>query len=288
MSNEDNRILACVDQSHYADFVADAAAWAARRVEAPMELLHIIDRQEALPSGVDHSGAIGVGAQEKLLDRLSAEDEQRARNARERGRQFLGRLRERATAAGVGEVDIRQRHGELEETLLEQEAAARLIVLGRRGASAETTHRDLGRNVERVVRALHKPILAVTNNFREPRRIMFAFDGSAVTRRGVDVVAGSQLFRDLPILLFMSGKAGGDAQKKLDAARDRLKAGGLDVEAELQPGDAETVIAGKVREREIDLLIMGAFGHSVLRSLLFGSKTADLLRSSTIPTLLLR
>jgi hypothetical protein len=31
-----------------------------------------------------------------------------------------------------------------------------LIVLGRRGESAETTQRDLGRNVERVVRALHR------------------------------------------------------------------------------------------------------------------------------------
>ena len=288
MSTDDNRVLACVDQSHYADYVADAAAWAARRIAAPMELLHIIDRQEIPPASEDHSGTIGFDAQEKLLDKLSAEDERRTRDARERGRQFLGRLRERATAAGVGEVDIRQRHGDLEETLLEQEEAVRLIVLGRRGASAETTHRDLGRNVERVVRALHKPILTVTENFREPQRIMFAFDGGAITRRGVEVVAGSPLFRDLPILLFMSGRASSDAQKKLDAAREKLGAAGLDVEAELQPGDAETVIAGKVREREIDMLIMGAFGHSVLRSLLFGSKTADLLRSSTIPTLLLR
>ncbi|MEE4109351.1 MAG: universal stress protein, partial [Halieaceae bacterium] len=227
MSTDDNRVLACVDQSHYADYVADAAAWAARRIAAPMELLHIIDRQEIPPASEDHSGAIGFDAQEKLLDKLSAEDEQRTRDARERGRRFLGRLRERATAAGVSEVDIRQRHGDLEETLLEQEEAVRLIVLGRRGASAETTHRDLGRNVERVVRALHKPILTVTENFREPKRVMFAFDGGAITRRGVEVVAGSQLFRDLPILLFMSGKAGGDAQKKLDAARDRLEAAGL-------------------------------------------------------------
>jgi len=33
---------------------------------------------------------------------------------------------------------------------------------------------------------------------------------------------------------------------------------------------------------------MGAYSHSPLRSLVFGSKTADLLRSATIPTLLLR
>jgi len=288
MTTDDHRVLACVDQSHYANFVADAASWAARRIEAPLELLHIIDRQEVSPSGEDHSGTIGFDAQEKLLDKLSAEDEARTRDARERGRQFLTDLRERAVAAGATEVDIRQRHGDLEETLLEQEAAMRLIVLGRRGVSAETTHRDLGRNVERVVRALHKPILTVTEGFREPERVMFAFDGGAITRRGVDLVAGSRLFRGLPILLFMSGKAGSDSERKLEAAREKLAAAGLDVEAELQPGDAETVIAAKVREREIDMLIMGAFGHSVLRSLLFGSKTADLLRSSTIPTLLLR
>ena len=97
--------------------------------------------------------------------------------------------------------------GELEETLREQAEAVRLIVLGRRGESAETTHRDLGRNVERIVRALNRPILTVTEGFREPERVMFAFDGGAVTRRGVEMVAASPLFRGLPILLFMSGKA---------------------------------------------------------------------------------
>jgi nucleotide-binding universal stress UspA family protein len=43
-----------------------------------------------------------------------------------------------------------------------------------------------------------------------------------------------------------------------------------------------------VREHAIGMLLMGAYGHSPLRSLLFGSKTDDLLRSATIPTLLLR
>ena len=38
----------------------------------------------------------------------------------------------------------------------------------------------------------------------------------------------------------------------------------------------------------IDMLLMGAYAHSPLRSLLFGSKTTDLLRAATIPTLLLR
>ncbi len=58
--------------------------------------------------------------------------------------------------------------------------------------------------------------------------------------------------------------------------------------ASLIPGDAESVIAKAVQEQGIDMLIMGAYSHSPLRSLLFGSKTSDLLRSAKIPTLLLR
>ncbi len=282
------KVLACVDQSSYAEHVADYAAWAARRIDTSLEFLHIIDRSETLPSGEDHSGAIGFDAQEQLLNKLSSEDESRMRIMREQGRTFLAGLRERATAAGAPEVDVRQRYGELAETLHEQEDGVQLIVLGRRGKSAETTQRDLGRNVEWVVRALRKPILTVTEGFTEPRRVMFAFDGGAITRRGVEMVAGSALFPGLPILLLMSGKVSADGSKKLAWAERTLRDAGYDVTASLIPGDAESVIATTVKKESIDLLIMGAFSHSPLRKLLFGSKTADLLRSSGIPTLLLR
>jgi nucleotide-binding universal stress UspA family protein len=117
---------------------------------------------------------------------------------------------------------------------------------------------------------------------------MIAFDGGIVTRRGVKMVAGSPLFRGLPIYLLMSGKERQDARKQLDWARTTLEAAGFDITASLIPGDAEIIIARHVKDQSIDMLIMGAFGHSPLRSLLFGSKTADLLRSSRIPTLLLR
>lgn len=283
-----NKVLACVDQSRFADYVADYAAWAASRMDAPLEFLHVIDRHPERGSGEDYSGAIGIDAQEDLLAKLSAEDEARTKNAREQGRIFLKRLRERAVAAGAAQVDVRQRHGELEETLAEQEEGVRLLVLGRRGEAAETTQRDLGRNIERVVRALHKPILAVTEGFKEPQRVMIAFDGSIVTRRGVKMVAGSPLFRGLPITLLMSGKENQDAPRQLGWAKTNLEAAGFEVTAALVPGDAESIIAKAAKKQSIDMLIMGAFSHSPLRNLLIGSKTADLLRSSTIPTLLLR
>lgn len=284
----EEKVLACVDRSHFAEYVTDYAAWAALRMESPLELLHVIDRHPGVASRKDHSGAIGIDAREQLLSALSDEDESRSRVAREEGRIFLNRLRERAVAAGVQAPDVRQRYGPLAETLFEQEETVELFVLGRRGESAETTQRDLGRNVENMVRRLHKPILTVTEGFSEPQRAMIAFDGSPVTRRGVEMVAHSRLFRGMPVQLLMAGKEDPENMRRLESARQELVAAGYETEARLIPGDPELVIARAAREQAIDLLIMGAYGHSPLRSLLFGSKTSDLLRSARIPTLLLR
>lgn len=286
--NNENKVLACVDQSRYAEFVADYSAWAARRMAAPLEFLHVLDRHPETAATKDNSGAIGFDAQETLLEQLSSEDAARAKTAREQGRVFLNTLRERALAAGAGQVDTRQRYGDLETTLAEQEHGVRLLVLGRRGQAAGATSRDIGRNVERTVRALHKPILTVTAEFKEPQRVLFAFDGGATARRGVEMVAASPLLRGLPIHLLMSGKDSRDGRRHLDAAQSRLDQAGFATTAALATGDAETMIAQAVREQGYDLLIMGAYSHSPLRTWLFGSKTSDLLRSATIPTLLLR
>lgn len=287
MKNE-TKVLACVDQSRFADYVTDYASWAARRLNAPLELLHVIDRDATGLKSGDRSGALGINAQEQLLNQLTEADENRSKLARDEGRVFLNRLRQRALAAGVAAPDMRQRHGHLHETLAEQEDQIRLFVLGRRGESAEHTQRDLGRNVERIVRNLHKPILTVTEGFTEPKRAMIAFDGGIVTRRGVELVAKSTLFRDMPVHLVMSGKASSEATKQLEWARVTLEQAGFYAPTWLLPGDAEAVIANAVQEQAIDILIMGAYSHSPLRSLLFGSKTADLLRSAKIPTMLLR
>jgi nucleotide-binding universal stress UspA family protein len=285
---DDEKVLACVDRSRFADCVADYASWAARRIGAPLEFLHILDRHPERGTGEDHSGAIGIDAQASLLSELADKDEARSREAREAGRAFLAALRERASAAGAPFVDVRQRHGEFEETLVEQVRAVQLVVLGRRGRNAEITRRDLGRNLERVVRALEKPILAVTDTFTEPRRVMIAFDGSRLARKGVELVAGSRLFAGLPVHVIVSGKVRGDTARELAWAERTLAAAGYEATAKLLPGDAETVLAGYVQEASIDLLIMGAYSHSPLRSLFLGSRTTDLLRAAAVPTLLLR
>ena len=283
-----HKVLACVDRSRFADAVTDYAAWAAQRMGAPLELLHIIDQHPETATSQDHSGSIGIDSQEQLLSVLTEEDAVKNKRAREIGRVFLTRLRERARGFGLGAADIRQRHGNLVETLSEQEQEVRLFVLGRRGESADRAQRDLGRNVEMVVRSLHKPILTITEAFTEPKSICIAFDGGLVTHKGIEMVAASPLFKQLTVHVLMSGRESKESAKRLRWAKTTLEQASFDAPIHLIPGDAETVISSFVKDNCIDMLIMGAYSHSPLRSLLFGSKTAELLRAAKVPTLLLR
>ncbi|WP_300439121.1 hypothetical protein [Zoogloea sp.] len=38
-----------------------------------------------------------------------------------------------------------------------------------------------------------------TETYREPTRVLFAFDGSGVTRKGVEMLADSPLLKGLPL-----------------------------------------------------------------------------------------
>lgn len=288
MTQEDNKVLACVDLSPYAEHVADHAAWAAARMGAPLEFLHVINRHSELQGAQDHSGAIGANAEENLLKNLSEQDAVRTRAEREHARGFLNNLRARAEAAGAGTVDTRQRHGDLAETLSEQQAGVRLCVLGRRGASANVTQRDLGRHVEWVVRSLQCPVLVVPETFNPHGTVLVAYDGSSGMRRGIEKLAASPLLKGLPLRVLMSGKPQAQAPAQLDWAVQTLRKAGFETQGNVVPGAPETVIRQAIGEHEAGLLVMGGYSHSPLRSLLLGSRTRDLLRTCAVPALLLR
>ncbi|HSX85591.1 MAG TPA: universal stress protein, partial [Cellvibrio sp.] len=185
-------VIACIDDSCYAQAVCDYAAWSAQRMNAPLSLLHALDE----PHGEGRknlSGSIGFGAQEALLQELALLDEKRAKVAMEQGKHLLAAARERILALGLQNIETRQRHGDLLSTLKDIEEEIRMLVIGKRGADTEFAHGHIGSHVENVIRALHKPILIAQQTFIPPKNFMLAFDGSATTRKGVDMIAASPL-----------------------------------------------------------------------------------------------
>ncbi|MBZ0071138.1 MAG: universal stress protein [Gammaproteobacteria bacterium] len=279
-----SKVIACIDGTDVSPAVCDYAAWASLRMTAPLVFLHVLDKSE-YPIQSNLSGNIGLGSREALLEELAALDEKRGRLALEQGRLMLEAARERAVADGVAEPATLQRHGNLVETLVELEDQIRLLVMGKHD---ENLGEHVGSRLENVVRTLHRPILVTTPEYREPRRVMIAFDDSATTRKGVEMVAASPLFRRLPCHVVMVGADSAEHRAQLDWARDTLTAAGFEAPAVLRSGEVERVLCDYRREQDIDLLIMGAYGHSVIRRFLVGSTTTNVIRNATVPVLLLR
>jgi nucleotide-binding universal stress UspA family protein len=281
-------VIACIDGSRITLAVCDYAAWASRRLDAPLNFLHVLGRSE-YPIPADLSGNIGLGSREHLLQELAELDEKRSKLALEQGRLMLDAAKARAVADGVASpITSRQRHGELVDTLIELESDIRLLVMGRQGEQGDNVGEHVGSHLENVVRTLHRPILVIPADYTEPQRILIAFDGSATTRKAVEMVAASPLFRGLPCHLVMVGADKAEAREQLNWAQATLEGSGFEVTASLRAGQVEDVLCGYRTEHDIDLIVMGAYGHSKIREFLVGSTTTRLIRQSKIPLLLLR
>lgn len=282
-----NHVLACIDASAYALSVCDLAAWACRRLELPVELLHVVQRKDAVAERRDLSGAIGLGVKTDLLEELTQLEATDARLQVERGRVLLASAEERLAAAGANEIRILHRHGGIVETILERETEARVVVIGKRGASHEFSTDHIGSKVERVVRASTKPVLIASRAFEEPRRVVFAYDASPAAERALERLVNSPLFAGLPVHVVLAGADSEANRRSLQSASDRLAAT-REVSSALQSGRAEDVIVSAVAQRSGTMLVMGAYGHSPLRKLIVGSTTTAMIRVVHVPVLLVR
>ena len=283
-------VCAAIDASVYTESVTRLAAWAAQVTGAPLDLVHVLDRhpEAAAAAAIDFSGNLALGAQEQLLDELARIDEARGKLAMQQGRELLRRAAALAAEAGVVSREQRLRHGELVDTLTEIEQDVRLFVIGKRGEHADFAKGHLGGNLERVVRAVHRPVLVAARQFQPIRRALIAFDGSATTRKCVQMAAASPLFADLKLSVLLVGPDTAEHRNQLDWARQTLAAGGLEADCQRREGHAEELIARHVREQSVDLLVMGAYGHSRIRQFIIGSATTTMLRTCLVPVLLLR
>lgn len=280
------KLVALVDGSIYSKSVCENAAWIASRTGAAVELLHVLGRRET--PAADLSGSIALGARSALLAELAAHDEERARLAMKRGRAILEDAEAHLRAAGVADVSTRLRTGDLLEAVAEAEPGSRGLVVGKRGEAADFAKLHLGSNLERIARAATKPLFVAARAFRPIRKALVAHDGGASAMKAVDHIARAPLFAGLDIRLLSVGADTPEVRRRLADAQATLRAGGHDARVEIAPGQPEKTIAEVIERDGIDLLVMGAYGHSRIRSLIIGSTTTEMMRSCKVPVLLFR
>lgn len=287
------RILACIDTSSYAGRVCDLTAWVAKRLDSSVELLSVVQRNNAAATRNDLSGAIGLGVKSSLLEELTKIDEAEGKLSIERGRILLNSAYERLKEMGLEDVLITHRHGGIVETITEREVDADLVVIGKRGGSHEFAKGHIGSKVERVIRASIKPVLIASSRgpdlaTRDPSGVIVAYDGGEASSKALDFAASSPLFKDIPLQVILAGPDDSRHRKFEEKAKGQLKAHGHAGTVTLKDGAPEAVISQMMEENPEGLLVMGAYGHSPLRTLIVGSTTTTMIRTVHAPVLLVR
>ncbi|MFS4436647.1 universal stress protein [Paracoccaceae bacterium GXU_MW_L88] len=278
--------LALIDRSVYAESVCRLSGWLAGKTGAKVKIYHVLP-PDAAHDRKDYSGAIKLGARSRLLGQLAELDETRAKLSHEQGRAILEDAKALVEEMGASDVETRLRRGEILDTVTDKEDTGDLIVIGKRGEGADFAKGHLGSNLERIVRASTKPVLVASRAFTPVERAVIAFDGGETAQKAVDYVITSGLFAGIGLHLLVA-RPDEKTRKATEAAAAKLAEAGLSVEVETVDDTAERALAKRMDAGSADLLIMGAYGHSRIRSLVIGSTTSEMIRVCKTPVLLVR
>ena len=281
-------ILACTDGSIYATSVYNHTAWAAAKMSASVHVLHMLNPHHEDPVKADTSGSIGLGAKSALLAEIVELEAARAKVARKHGEVILEDAATQLRAAGIQQIVADQKHGRLSDSIDNYERDADLVVIGKRGNHADFAAGHIGHNLERVVRSCQHPVLVASREFSKMESFILAFDAGSSSKKAVQYAANNPLLQGMKCHLLSIGKGSDKLKAALDEAQRTLSDAGFDVSAEIRDGEPDKVIGEAVAEDHIDLLVMGAYGHSHIRHLIVGSTTTAMIRTVQIPVLLFR
>ena len=282
------RILTCTDGSSYAHSIYHYSAWAAKRLQAEIHVLHMLDPLHEDPLNTDYSGSIGLGARTVLMEELVELEATRAKIAQKRGQAILEDAEVRLREAGVKEVTTIARHERLSDSIEKYDETADLIVLGKRGNHADFASGHLGSNLERVIRSCKHPVLVASSSIWPMERFVLAFDGGSSSKKAVDYASSEPLLKEMECHLVYVGKSGSEHESALRDAESKLANAGYKVHAELLDGNPDKVISELIDQDESNLLVMGAYGHSRIRQMIVGSTTSAMLQNTKRPVLLFR
>jgi len=282
-------IIACLDGSAHAENVLTMAAWAAGKTGADVSLLHMVPTHAEAPVSADFSGQIGLGAKSDLLEELTKIEQEHGKLEQKKGQLILDHAKEALATGSTTSVDLLHRRGALVDEIQQLEADADLIVIGKRGETKTDAEGHVGANLERVSRAVHKPLLIATHQSKPVERFLIAYDGRTSSDKAVEFAVSSPLLKGLECHLLNVSADNNLSGSIISKAKTKLEDAGYTVKAKVENvSSVNQAVIDYGAKNQIDLLLMGAYGHSPLRRFFLGSTTMAQICQSKVPVLLFR
>ncbi len=272
------RILVALDSDTDTPTATRYATELARRFDAEVTGIAVVDTG-SIEKGARGGGIGSMYLMGKVEASLTAE-------AREVAGGLLDKFRAAVVSAGVT-YEARIQEGEPADRIVEDGKYADLLIIGREPhfyyAHPTETPMTLGQVIKRVAGA----VLVAPDRYREVKRVLVAFDGSAACVRALRGFLHMQPFgTDVAVDIVNVHSKGAHAQSQLELrqAQAFVQKHGFHVDIHSVVGaDVSEEIVGCIKRFDADLLLVGAQFVTPLSKFAFGSTTASLLDSVAVP-----
>jgi nucleotide-binding universal stress UspA family protein len=275
-------ILLALDGSDHARTAFQYGLWLAERFQAELSGLHVIDIVSVEgPFFQDISGALGF---EPYLDVTG-----KVRQAlHERGQQLLNEFmttcREQQIAYETALVT-----GVIANEICEHARTSDLVVIGHRGVNERFSTGLLGGTAESITRKSPRPVFITPMQFQPISNPLLAYDGSPRASTAMHLAAEFCSALHLPLtVLSVTHRDKNGGEKLFEEARHYLNSYGIPLTLVSAIGHANQQIIECIKEKNHDLLFIGAYGHSRIIEMVLGSTTEYVLRNAPCPVFLSR
>jgi len=267
-------ILVAVDGSEQSWQAVDQAIEVARR-EGEGTVLHGLYVVDAALTTADY-------------EFLAAEAMEVEASLKKRGWQVLEEFTRRVKAAGM-QAQTQLAEGEVGRTICERAGLADLVAIGREGAGGATARLLFGSTFEAVVRYSPRPVLVAVGPARPLRRVLLAYDGSQRAKDALEVVAQVARTRGIEVTALTVTEPGRAGEDTISGAVAYLQEHGVGPKAVLLSAEHPASAILRVADREdVDLVVLGGYGHGRFLELLFGHTVDEVVRGTTRPLLICR
>lgn len=283
-------VLSCVNGHAPSQSVIDYGCWLAKSMNSGLKLFHAIDNQYH-ENTADLSGSIGLGAREEMLEEIVSIEHEQNKLIQKKAKLILDSAKLHAEKCGVKDLNICLRKGRVIDNILDLKDELSITVIGKygknhQGASSDET--PVGHKVEGIVKKVDLPLLIVSEDYSEPKSILFSYDGSEGSKKVLNFLCLEFQNHEVSIELVFFGDKNEETQKMLLDAKEKLENSKYKVNEQIITDSIGNSLSDYLLESDCDILAMGAFGHGLLHKLFVGSFTSEMIRKSKKPILLVR
>lgn len=186
----------------------------------------------------------------------------------------------------------REARGVAVDELASQARYADLLVLGQ--SNPDEPDHELPGVPDEVLLAAGRPLLLLPHGgaSRQPgKRVLVAWNASRESARALHdalpLMRGAE-----QVTVMVADVDGGEAEEAAAPGADiclHLARHGIVAQAQHVRGsdiDVSDILLSRAADLDVDLIVMGAYGHSRLRELMLGGVTRQMLRQMTVPVLM--